>query len=105
MLSQKYIVFNREEFNQAYNTIERHSFNSDVIPQEIDDAITFRVQDRFTATAMQSYFDAASNALEILLENGHAVDYTVIEDLSEIRDWAFEMAETARAEKHVKYPS
>ena len=54
---------------------------------------------------MQAYFDATSNALEIMMENGYAMDYSVIEELSEVRDWAFEMAEAARSEKHVKFPS
>jgi hypothetical protein len=94
MNSQKYIVFNMDDFNEFD---EGH-------PEEIPDAVTFRLKDRFAAPAIQAYFDAICNVIEVLEEFGMPDDNTMIEDLTVTRDWAFEMVTRAREIKDKKIP-
>jgi hypothetical protein len=85
----KYIVFYREHFERNWNTL-----------LEVDDAIVLRQKDRFTHIAIQAYADAVSNTIEILnsLEIAMAFEAKdVINQLEEIRDWAFENSEKARS--------
>lgn len=98
MNESKYIVFKRDEFDQ--------SFGIGRVPaaKEVEDVAAFRLQDRFSAPAIQAYFDAVSNVLEVLEEFGMPDDNLTIEDLTILRDWAFEMAQRARTYKDKKIP-
>jgi hypothetical protein len=104
MNNSKYIVFNRDDFNSAIRWSQDASLEQLELFREIDDVFSFRLQDRFAAPAIQAYLDAVCNVLEVLEEFGMPDESQTIEDLTMIRDWAFEMTMRARKFKEKKIP-
>lgn len=84
MKDSKYLVFKRKKF------IERHGTAK--VSEALTDAVVIRTRDRFAAPALQAYYDAISNTIEVLEELGIAVP----PDLDEVRDYFFHAASAAR---------
>lgn len=104
MDDSKYVVFKRDEFDQELGRIIGHDLREVKFHELQLDAIVLRMQDRFSAPAMQAYFDAVSNALEVLEDFGIISVPAVLKDLEVLRDWAFNTTQDARNYKYKKIP-
>jgi hypothetical protein len=104
MKTSKYIVFNRDDFNAAIGWVKDPDLEQLELFKEVEDVISFRLQDRFVAPAIQAYLDSVCNVLEVLEEFGMPDENQTIEDLTMIRDWAETMTTRARGFKEKKIP-
>lgn len=106
MRDSKYIVFKREEYFDALDRPVANSLHlrAKLNEIEIEDAVVIRLQDIFSSTALQSYFDAVSNTLEVLDDINARQDITIIRELETLRDWAFNITQEAREYKGKKIP-
>lgn len=99
MNDSKYVVFKRDKY---WEEVDK-SLDQNFTEIELEDAIVIRMQDRFSAIALQSYFDAVSNALEIIVDLGFTGSKE-LRDLEALRDWAFNITQEAREYKDKKIP-
>ena len=105
MDDSKYVVFKKDEFYKELGSLVGYDLNRGQRFTDLQlDAIVLRMQDRFSAPAMQAYFDAVSNALEVLEDFGIISVPAVLKDLEVLRDWAFNTTQDARNYKYKKIP-
>lgn len=91
-MSNKYIVFKREEFEEWVED-EIGLLEADPpLPQEIEDAVVIRRQDMFAPSAFDAYAKAVAAAL--LVPSAYANDKTT-ETLRRIADYFHQQAELA----------
>jgi hypothetical protein len=101
MIEDKYVVFKREEWVSFVNSMPSQVMLHTPLP--ISDSVVLRMQDRFTASALQAYCDQISATVDILDDFGHP-SLEMRRRLERLRDTFAEMAHKARQYPYRKVP-
>jgi hypothetical protein len=102
--SNKFISFNREEFEKCMNALRLEvdaSIVSDIMGRELDDAVVIRKRDSLAAPVLHTYASLAQTSIDIL----HEVGVEAPESLSQIRDHFWNEASEAEAYPVKRLPS
>lgn len=86
----KYIVFNREEFNQWFTTLTELN----IVPLSLDDAVVIRRKDVFAGPGLHAYAMAIQTALDLIDILGTVTQHEV-EQLENLRDFFAHEAQLA----------
>lgn len=101
MMDDKYVVFKREDFEQAMSALRLEvgddGIVEDVKGRSVEDAVVLRLQDRFSEHGLRAYAGALITAVDVLAEA--PVDAQVdgeIERLARMADRFNDLADRAR---------